>query len=84
MFDILHETHFGIYATEKKNRMIIELKNIYCNLTNKTVVYLKFYDQYTITRQLTLREVTVVSLQGYQAPALSLQDWLQQLTLCEF
>jgi len=32
--------------------MITELKNKYCNLTNETVVYLKFYDQYTITRQL--------------------------------
>lgn len=44
--------------------------------------YLKFYDQCTIPRQLTLREVTVVSIQVYQTPTLSLQDWLQQLTLC--
>jgi len=41
LFDILHETHSAI-GYGGRNRMMAELKNKYCNTTNKTVmVYLK-------------------------------------------
>lgn len=41
LFDILYETHFAI-GHGGRNRMVIELKNKYCNITNETImVFLK-------------------------------------------
>jgi len=41
LFDILHETHSAI-GHGGRNRMMAELKNKYCNITNETVmIYLK-------------------------------------------